>query len=143
MSKQHSLLKIIIVILAAIGLIWFAIPIFYGVINIGSAVAMVFCLLVLIGAAFYSSIKAKYKKFQNRKRAKVILIVFTALVGAGVLGVIVLTGCMIFGANAAPPQDATVVVLGSQVKGTEPSLDLMQRINAATDYLKANPQAKL
>jgi uncharacterized SAM-binding protein YcdF (DUF218 family) len=129
-------------ILAAIGLIWFSIPIFYGVINIGSAAAIVFCLLVLFGAAFYGSVKTKYKNFQNRKRAKSILIVCSVLVATGILWAMALTGCMIFGANAAPPKDATVVVLGSQVKGSEPSLDLLQRINAATDYLKANPQAK-
>lgn len=142
MNKRYSIGRIMILILAVMGLLWFITPIFYGVFNIGSAVAIVVCLLVLFGAVFYDLIKAKYENCQDRNRAKTTLKVCAMLVTAGVLWVIALTGCMIFGANATPPKDATVVVLGSQVKGSEPSLDLLQRIKAATDYLKANPQAR-
>lgn len=139
MEKRHILRDTLVIVLAVLGLAWFMIPIFYGVINIGSIAAMAFCLLILLYAIFHPTIKAH---FQNKKPAKIIRTVLAVFISIGVLWAAILTGCMIFGANAAPPKNATVVVLGSQVKGTEPSLDLLQRINAAADYLKANPQAK-
>lgn len=64
----------------------------------------------------------------------IVLVVFAA----------VLSGLMIGALNNTPAKgsDATVVVLGCQVRadGT-PSLMLRNRINAAAEYLKANPQA--
>lgn len=139
--KQYSR-KLIVMIIAAIALVWFIIPLFYQAFGIGSIVGAVFCLLVMAGAYLYYPMKEKYKKLENKRPAKIRWIVLISFFFACVLWAVILTGCMIFGANAAPPKDATVIVLGSQVKGTEPSLDLMQRISAASDYLKANPQAK-
>lgn len=62
-----------------------------------------------------------------------------------ILGIIAaaVTGCFILRA-AHPgvlPSCEYVVVLGAGVRGTVPSLSLRERINAAYDYLIANPQA--
>ena len=35
-----------------------------------------------------------------------------------------------------------MIVLGCQVRGTEPSLTLQRRVDAAADYLRAHPQAR-
>jgi uncharacterized SAM-binding protein YcdF (DUF218 family) len=49
---------------------------------------------------------------------------------------------MVSAMNSAPPEHATVIVLGSKVSGTVPSADLRVRLDTAAGYLKANPQAK-
>jgi uncharacterized SAM-binding protein YcdF (DUF218 family) len=67
----------------------------------------------------------------------VVLILFSA----GLLWAVVLTGLMISGTTAAPPETATVLVLGSKVSGDVPSADLRVRILTASAYLKEHPKA--
>lgn len=141
-AKRQLAIRAVIMVLAAATIVWFTIPILYGVHNVGNLGAIAVSLIVLAAAALFGMLKKKYISLHNKKPIKIIFIVLVSLFCAGILWSMVLTSCMIFGANAAPPQGATVVVLGSEVKGTEPSLDLLQRINAAADYLKANPHTK-
>lgn len=51
--------------------------------------------------------------------------------------------CVIFSNSFAQkaPADSTVIVLGAQVQGNNPTLILLGRINAAGEYLKAHPNA--
>ena len=67
------------------------------------------------------------------------------------IGILLLAGCLAAGVtlgfivSAATPGELPacryVIVLGAGVNGTEPSLTLQERINAAYDYLRANPEA--
>lgn len=142
MKKQ--ILKIGIMILAAAGLVWFVGPIYWNVKNIGNIMGIAVCASVFFIAVFSEMISRKSKSSKPfRVFCRTVFILFCI----GVLWAAVLTGCMIYGANALAvgaqaPQDATVVVLGSKVSGTVPSADLMARINAAGVYLKANAQAR-
>ena len=51
-------------------------------------------------------------------------------------------GLMLYGANNPPEEGATLVVLGCQVRGKEPSHTLRLRLEAACRYLNENPRAK-
>lgn len=131
-------------ILAVAGLAWFIGPIFWNVKNIGNITGIAVCTLVFLIAAFYDQIK---KMCSASKPFRVFCRVVSVLFCIGILWAAVLTGFMLYGANAfgvraQTPKDATVVVLGSKVSGTTPSADLRARIEAAAAYLKANPQAK-
>ena len=54
----------------------------------------------------------------------------------------VVMSCLMAAAMNRPPQgNGTVVILGCQVKGTQPSLMLTKRLEAAKGYLDQNPQA--
>ena len=53
----------------------------------------------------------------------------------------VITGLMIHASVAQPRQDATVIVLGSKIHGDRPSRMLRDRLDAAADYLEANPDS--
>nr|WP_319489085.1 YdcF family protein [uncultured Caproiciproducens sp.] len=142
MNLKKHILKILILILSVCGLIWFVIPIHWSVLNIGNAMGMIVCVLVLLTTAFSGAISRRCKSSGKfRIFCRVILILFCA----GVLWSAVLTGLMIYGAGAGrelPQGDATVVVLGSKVSGTVPSADLRVRIETAAAYLKSHPQAK-
>lgn len=141
---KKRILKGLIMILSVVGLVWFIGPIFWNVKNIGNLTGIAVCVLVFLIAAFYDGIK---KICKASKPFRVFCRVVSVLFCVGVLWAAVLTGFMLYGANAfgmcaEAPKDATVVVLGSKVSGTTPSADLRARIDAAAAYLKANPQAK-
>ena len=142
LKLKKRVLKMIVIFLAVCGLVWFLIPIHWGVLNIGNTVGIIVCVLIFLAAAFSGAIGRRCKssgKFRVFCRA--VLVLFCA----GVLWAAVLTGLMIYGAGvgqASPPADATVVVLGSKVSGTVPSADLRVRIETAAAYLKKHPQSK-
>lgn len=132
----------IVMFLAVCGLVWFLIPIHWGVLNIGNAVGIIVCVLIFLAAAFSGSIGRRCKSSGKlRIFCRAVLVLFFA----GVVWAVVLTGLMIYGTGVGklqPPEGATVVVLGSKVSGTVPSADLRVRIDTAAAYLKEHPQSK-
>jgi len=76
----------------------------------------------------------------HRMAAKVLRTVFAVFLGL-VLTVCFLTEAVIIRASLGSPEQACqyMVVLGAKVNGTEPSISLSDRINAAYDYLTENP----
>lgn len=124
--------------LSVLGLLWFLGPIHWNVLNIGNLFGITVCLLILICVLLSGRISAACKKSRAvRNTARAVLILFCA----GLAWAMVLTGLMISGASANPPETATVLVLGSKVSGDVPSADLRVRILTASAYLKANPKA--
>ena len=66
------------------------------------------------------------------------------LIAAAALFVVFAAVCTVLMAQAcrkAPPEEATVIVLGCRVRPEGPSLSLVERIDAAADYLNAHPDA--
>lgn len=62
------------------------------------------------------------------------------LVGVGFLFFIIVEAIIIHGGQTKPERDADyLLILGAKVNGTQPSLILKYRIDAAVEYLKENP----
>jgi uncharacterized SAM-binding protein YcdF (DUF218 family) len=77
---------------------------------------------------------------QGRIPPKWITIPVELLVGAGFLFFIVVEAFIIRGTNGELPECADyLIVLGAKVNGTQPSLILKYRIQAAAEYLQAHP----
>ena len=124
--------------LSVLGLLWFLGPIHWNVLNVGNLFGITICLLILLCVLFSGRIAAACKKSRTARNAvKAVLILFCV----GFAWAVVLTGLMISGASANPPETATVLVLGSKVSGDVPSADLRVRILAASAYLKQHPKA--
>jgi len=73
---------------------------------------------------------------------RIVRIALIALVGAAVIGCAALEGAIILGAHTeirAQPQ--VIVVLGAQVKGTDPSVLLRDRLDAALTAMEDYPEA--
>lgn len=135
-------MKRLILLLPAAGLIWFLLPTRVGVWNIGNQLGTVLCLFLLLWGLFLPKLKQSAEKAGLAVKLRLANRVLLALLCAGFLWVAALSVQMLLAMNAAPPANTTtVVVLGSQVKGTQPSLDLWERIHTAERYLKENPQA--
>ncbi len=133
--KATRVFKIAVGILSAMSFLWFLIPLFRGICNIGN-------LLGIIASAAVFSYLIVASKLGKRRYQKVFRILNPIAVTVATIGlawVTVLTGCMIAGASSTPPENVTVVVLGCQVKGTVPSKHLQLRIEKAAEYLKAHP----
>ena len=79
---------------------------------------------------------------KQNKTAKIIYRVLCILFAVMLLWVIFLLGAMAYFAAKPPKENATVVVLGCQVRGDNPSLLLKKRIDTAFEYLQANPRTK-
>lgn len=125
-------------ILSALGLLWFLGPIHWNVWNIGNAFGVSVCGAVLLCVLISGKIRqARLKSRVFRRISSAALVLFCV----GLAWAMFLTGLMIYGAASAPPETATVLVLGSKVSGSVPSADLRVRIETAAEYLKKNPRA--
>ena len=129
-------------ILGSVGLFFFAAPVFKGVLNIGNMAGMIVSLcLLLLGWNLRRVIAAFAKLWGMRPAGHVVTVMLLLIPIALITLAAVLSVCIAKGAATQPPDGATVIVLGCQVKGDRPSLALAERIHAAAEYLKANPAA--
>lgn len=139
MKKYERVFRVAVFLIAAAGFIWFLIPLLWQVVNIGNGGGLAVCLLLLIGSLFFGKIRAAC---QNSKALRRVFLTVGILFCLGALWSLAMTCCMFSETAAKPPEDATAVVLGSLVDGTEPSADLRGRIDCAAVYLKEHPSAK-
>lgn len=141
-SNKKKLINLFCVILGAVFfllLMMFILPILTGTLNIGNAVGIVFCLIMLFvtwGNAYFLKTIGKLK--ENLPGRVAVHIVF-ALVILGIAYVVFLTSLIVTADKTPPKEDCTVIVLGCQVRGDHPSLMLLARIEAAYEYLDAHP----
>lgn len=118
---------------------YFLLPLRFGVFHIGMLYPSALLCLCAAALLFPAAVK---KLFTGRLRKWAIA--GAALLGAGVACICV-TLCIIgFAAADAPAEeeDVTVLVLGCQVIGDQPSVMLRARIQSAYEYLSAHPDAK-
>ena len=143
--KSIAVWSAVLIILGLAGLAWFAVPLGWGVLNVGNTAGMLFSAGVLAAGALFPRLRKWYEGERLRRGKRVALRILQVVLALGLLWSAVLTGCMIQGAaNSVPPgEPVTVVVLGSKVNGTEPSADLQARINAAYAFLVQNPTCKV
>ncbi len=115
---------------------WFLAPLGMGIVHIGMLWPS--ALLVLAAARLL-----RPDVFRHLLRKKWLRWTVRAALGLGLAAALGIFGWMVSAAaNRAAPAESTVIVLGCQVRGTEPSLTLQRRVDAAADYLRAHPQAR-
>lgn len=133
--------RILCTALGAFGLFLFIAPIFRSVFNIGTIAGILFSLLFLSLGLFEKKIGALIVRM-CQSRGTTILFMVLVILAAILLGLLAFTGTrIVLASHDAPPDDATVIVLGCQVKGKNPSRMLGERISAAAKYLDEHPAA--
>lgn len=139
-------MKIFKALLITIGLIllgFFLIPlIFMGILNAGNGMGITFSVLMILYGIFLRQINDKIKKTNKNKAGKVFLTVICTAAAVVLIFIIWSTGKMAMAADNPPTKETTVIVLGCQVKETGPSRMLRERLDAAYEFLVANPDAK-
>lgn len=119
----------------------FLLPVLGYVLNIGNITGMIFCAVMMFltfGHNYVENLAAHMKASTAGKAVLAVIVVFV-LCAVGYVGFV--TSLLISADKTAPTQDATVIVLGCQVRGDHPSLMLWQRICAAKEYLDEHPDA--
>jgi uncharacterized SAM-binding protein YcdF (DUF218 family) len=128
------MLKKSIYILGAVCLFFGLAPLIYGIFHVGTA--------ALCGlGVFIALLPALWKWLGSYPKLRA---VFGAAVGVFLLCFAALSAMMAqlawFNAPEASGR-ATVIVLGAQINNDQPSLMLARRLNAALEYMRANPEA--
>ena len=140
MKSRAPSFQVVIFLAAAVGFVWFLIPVGWHVLNIGNGSGLAVCLAVMALALFWDRIRAAGERSKAvRCLSSAVVVMFCV----GAIWSVCMTVCMLSAMSvAAPPENAVVVVLGSMVDGTSPSADLWARIDTAAAYLKTHPGAK-
>lgn len=133
------ILRAIVVIVSVAMIMWYIDSSF---IAFGNIVGIGFFSLLILAALTWDLIAAFGRRLCKTKGGRAVVIIFWVLCALFVVYVCTAIGLMIYGSSVAPKPGSTVVVLGCQVRGDVPSLTLRNRMDAAYDYLAANPGAK-
>lgn len=130
----------VLLMIALLGVCIFALPFMARIVNIGNLFGLAASILLLLCILFRDPLWQWLQKLREHKAGKITLSVIGGVIAAGLLLCLVLSIMMGAAANRKPKQEpAAVIVLGCKVNGTQPSLMLSRRLNAAYDYLTANP----
>lgn len=138
MLTKGTLLRTCLAVLFAVGFIIFLLPVFTGIINIGNAAGMAICTMLFFITIFWNKLLVLLCENKALRITAVIISVLAVLV---FIVATVISVFMLSAVNSPPPKNSTVIILGCKVKGERPSLMLNKRINAAYEYLSANPDA--
>lgn len=131
-------IRVALMIFSAAAFLWFLLPIVVGVLNIGNITGMCVCILVFLTACIGSKLKERGGIFRMG------YYVISIIIGLGVIWAGILSGLMVWGLSNTvhgEESDLPVIVLGCQVKGDVPSLELQRRIHTAAEYLLSHPEA--
>ena len=142
-DKKRGILSLVIrilVVIVSLGMIyWYIISSFFG---FGIIVGVFIFSLTLLTAVFYTPLKKLLTKIRRNKAMKIITDIILVLIILFFVYAAAAIGLMIHGSKKQPPEGATVVVLGCQVRGDVPSLALKYRMDAAFEYLSDHPDSK-
>lgn len=122
------------ILLGILFLLWFLAPFFTKkILNAGNILGILFSSSLLFLGIFEDILLPKML-------SSVLYIPLLILVWLILIYTLIATGCMLLPLFHRPPQNGTLVVLGCKVYGSQPSLMLLERLDAAAAYLKKHPQ---
>lgn len=114
--------------------LWFLLPLLGGITHIGMFYPVVILLPLIVALLKPSLLKGGRGK-------KIFLSVVAVCYVLGFVACGITMAAMVKAKNNEAPQNSTVVVLGCMVYGTNPSRMLLDRCDAAYEYLTENPEA--
>ena len=141
--KKQTIIKIFLILAGLLALSLFVIPLFFGAyINIGTVTGIICSCMLLLYGLFFKKINQGIVFLYSKKVGRICCRILLILVAILVITVITETVFMIRGAGKCPDGTETVVVLGCRVYGDKPSLSMIERLDAAYEYLTDHPDTK-
>ena len=135
--------RVLLMVLGSLCFVWFVLPLSLSVsLNLGNITGLAVSAVLFLYGLFMPLVHRMFAAWREYKvlrwlyRGVIGVILFIALL------VIAESACMIAAANKEPEPGATVVVLGCRVYGERASLSMIERLDAAYDYLMAHPESK-
>lgn len=136
--RKNKILRIFVMVFCFVVLLFCLLPIFVHIINMGSIVGIVAAVLGIIWSLDLSIME----KIKRHKVGKAVTTVISVIIIIALVYGSITSAVMVVFSARQPADDCTLIVLGCKVDGTNPSLMLTQRLNAADDYLNSHPEAK-
>lgn len=138
-----SMMKKILCGIWGIFFVWFLIPVFAGIINIGNLTGLAVFAALFYGTYYFEIVWDKLKDMWQTLKGKILLSVCTLILSAIFLTAAFLGVKMIQNLNTVRTYNGeTIVVLGCEVRKETPSLMLLGRIKAANQFLNEHPEAQ-
>lgn len=135
--------RLLLVVFGVICFVWFAIPLFLSVsLNLGNVTGLVVSVLLVLYGVLMPWVHGLLAKWRKHKVLRFLHWGILGIVSLVALLVVIESACMIVAANKKPEPGATVVVLGCRVYGERASLSMVERLDAAYEYLIEHPQSK-
>lgn len=134
-----TIFRILLVCVSLFMIGWYIIS---AIVSIGSMFGIVFFTCTALCGIFSKQFFKLIDKIKSYKTGKIIFRTVTVLFAAAMIFVTAELGAMVYGACRTPDENSTLVVLGCQVNGTNPSKMLRTRLQTAYDYLVRNPDTK-
>lgn len=141
MSKKNWL-RGIGIILGVVFLLWFLAPyMIAGILNIGNITGIILSVLLIVYATFATVVHKWIKRLWSRRITKV-PVAFVGGIGILCAILVVVESLCMIGASMKHGTDcSTAIVLGCRVYGERASLSMVERLEAAYDYLIEHPCA--
>lgn len=140
---KSKMIKLIFICIGLVMFIWFLLPfILKGMINLGN-VSGILVSMLFVGYGLYFQIVNRFIiNVWHKTYGKIVLTIMAAFLIMTIVLMTLFSFLMYQSAYHKPDKPTTVIVLGCRVYGIKPSLMLEERLNAAYDYLKVNPDVK-
>lgn len=130
------LLRIVLIAIAVICFLWFFIPLSLSVhLHIGNLTGLVVSVLLFAYGLFLPWVNQSMAKWRMHKNMRLLYWGILGMLVLIVVLVVVESACMLHAAGKKPEPGATVVVLGCRVYGERASLSMVERLEAAYEYL--------
>ena len=133
------IVRTVILMISVSMILWYIKSVIF---NIGTVLGSLFFAFIAAVCIFWDKISELIRKMKQKKTTRILYRVLCILFAVMLLWVIFLLGAMAYFAAKPPKENATVVVLGCQVRGNTPRKKKKKRIDTAFEYLKANPDVK-
>ena len=135
--------KIIGIVVGIICLLGFGAPVAAaGIVNIGNVTGILLSLLLILYAFFATAVHKFIRKLWEKRSTKIPVVAVGVCVIICAILVVVESAFMVDACAKPASEDATAVVLGYRVYGERASLSLVERLDAAYEYLSDHPEAK-
>ena len=141
MKQKMSPIRRVLLVLTLLLLLWDLLPLGLGIQDPSKWASLLGLLVWLLLILKWPRVKAFLKRCWKKRGGRVLLIILFMLPAALLIVLTVLSGKVLSAMHPPKTEANTVIVLGCQVRGEQPSLLLSHRIDAAADYLKSHPEA--
>lgn len=141
-KAARVILRLFLVGIGGLGILWLMVPVIVGrIVNIGTVTGILVFGIVAGYGLFMGWCNRVLANLWKKKAGKVVLSIMMGIACIILALVIILTTNIIIAASRKPAEEATVIVLGCRVYGEYASLSLLERLQAAEEYLKAHSEA--
>ena len=141
-GSREKCIRIALFGIAALAFLWFFLPICLAVsVNIGNLTGMAVAVCLTAYAVWMPGVHQLFREWSGHKIKKWLVRGIFGLIGLIAIFVVIESTCMAVAANKKADEGATVVVLGCRVYGERASLMLIERLDAAYEYLTEHEES--